>query len=808
MISEEQVRTDVFPALSIIWLESGFTSEGIVVSKKLMIMLLCCLVIPAKAGCLQRATLETLSVVAEDWLRSDCSAPDWCEAADFNLNSKVDFTDFAIYANTSPTVLVNNGICNVSIHNIVVGTSAVQSYAAKQLQDAFTLATGATPAINPLTPAPIRINIGEKKRFNAGIFDSSVQAYTIRTTYNGDIELVGSSANAVLWAVDDFCDRVLGVSWPVANGTAVLRGVVRPNLSVEPLCIEESPDFLLRGWLIGDHSPEGTFYNENIVSWMGHNRASIKTTPIEGLELPNPNTYDRILERGLEPDDGSCHNFWRLVPTNTYFATHPEYFPLINGVRVPGSTYGIGNQLCVSNPDVKTIIITKIMSEISAYKNIKVFGVVPNDGGGGWCQCANCAVWDGDQAGTGVYSNRLIRLCNEVADWLHTGFPNIKIGTLAYSEFVLPPTINVSDNVQIYYCTGGRNYMKKLTDVSDTSNAMIMSRINGWLAKANNVALYEYYYTTGLESTWLPFSRTLVQEFPELKALGIKGISVETTKGRWPNYIANVAYTFARATWDTTLTYDQILTDYCVRRYGTASADMYSFYRLYEDSIYAGVPVLKMFGPAEQLYPPCFTSLTIASMESYLSSAEATVAGSSNVQNISAIAEDRERFGVFRRLAQDPASIPGIGPNLVLNPGAESGSVNWGFDIQNGADYTESISSINPHSGSKSFMIQCTGTPNYARWYQTSSCSVIPGHKYTGRLWIKVSGTGSWGEVWFYQGVNDGRLAFVDTGGQWQMIVAPEVIAESSSITIYINTFGPGTVEIDDCFLAELPAGY
>ena len=778
-----------------------------------MLMLLCCMVIPVNAGCLQRATLETLNVIAEEWLRSDCVSPRWCEAADVNLNAKVDLTDFAIYANTSPTVLVNNGVCNVSIHINVVGTSSVLSYSAQQLQTAFTLATGVTPEINPSIPAPIKITIGAKNRFSAGIFDASEQAYTIRTAYDGNLEFVGSSENAVLWAISDFCDRYLGVSWPVANGAATLRGAVRTNLSVEPLCIEESPDFSIRGWFIGDSSPSGTCYNENTVRWMGLNRYNIKTSPLEGLASPpNPPSYGNIVERGLVPDAGACHSFALLVPKSEYWPAHPEYWALINGQRVEPDLpiAGLGVQLCVSNPDVKNIIIQKIRSLISTYPKMKVFGVVPNDGSGGWCQCANCVAWDGDMAGIpSGRANRVVRLCNEVADWLHThGYPTVKVGTLAYGEFVLPPTIDVSDNVQIYYCTGGRNYMKKLTDVSDASNAILMSRINGWLAKATYVGLYEYYYTTGVESTWVPYSRTLVQEFPELKALGINGITVETTNARWPNHLANVAYTFGRAAWDMSLTYDQILTDYCDRRYGNASAAMHSFYRLYEDNICAGVPVLKMFGPAEQLYPPCFTSTDMASLESYLSSAEATAAASGNAQNISALVEDRARFSMFKRLTIDPVTIPGIGSNLVQNPGAESNYAYWGFDIQNGASYTESISTSNPHSGGKSFKIECTGTPNFSRWYQTSSCSVTMGHKYAGRLWIKTTGAGAWGEVWFYQGANDGKLSYTDTGGQWQMIVSPEIIAEGSSITLYINSFGTGTVEIDDCFLAELPAGY
>jgi len=32
------------------------------------------------------------------WLNSDCNYPDWCEKADISKNGKVDFDDFARFA--------------------------------------------------------------------------------------------------------------------------------------------------------------------------------------------------------------------------------------------------------------------------------------------------------------------------------------------------------------------------------------------------------------------------------------------------------------------------------------------------------------------------------------------------------------------------------------------------------------------------------------------------------------------------------------------------------------------------------------
>ncbi len=56
----------------------------------------------------------------------------------------------------------------------------------------------------------------------------------------------------------------------------------------------------------------------------------------------------------------SGHTWERAVPPEKYFASHPEYFALINGTRLTPVT---GNaQYCLSNPDVQELIVRDIQS--------------------------------------------------------------------------------------------------------------------------------------------------------------------------------------------------------------------------------------------------------------------------------------------------------------------------------------------------------------------------------------------------------------------------------------------------------------
>jgi len=51
--------------------------------------------------------------------------------------------------------------------------------------------------------------------------------------------------------------------------------------------------------------------------------------------------------------------FNRLVPWETYFASHPEYFACVHGKRII-------DQLCLSRPEVLEIAVAKLKSEKAA----------------------------------------------------------------------------------------------------------------------------------------------------------------------------------------------------------------------------------------------------------------------------------------------------------------------------------------------------------------------------------------------------------------------------------------------------------
>ena len=180
--------------------------------------------------------------------------------------------------------------------------------------------------------------------------------------------------------------------------------------------------------------------------------------------------------------------------------------------------------------------------------------------------------------------------------------------------------------------------------------------------------------------------------------------------------------------------------------------------------------------------------------------------GSGSQANIDAVAEVRVIFEKFKAIfSMDPADIPGIGPNLIYNPGAESGSSGWLVDIYLGeGDYTFDIPYGGAHSGDRSFKIECTGASGLAaRWYQINVPLTV-GKKYAVRFWFRASG-GAYGKFELYQGSNYTPIAWQDSGDEWVSIVLPEFTAVEPILNLYPTSNGPGTVYFDDIFIAKLP---
>lgn len=179
-----------------------------------------------------------------------------------------------------------------------------------------------------------------------------------------------------------------------------------------------------------------------------------------------------------------CHTFDRLMPPDEFFASHPEYFSEIGGKRLRDHS-----QLCLSNPDVLSIVTERTLANIRKDPDASMFSVSQND----WrnpCACANCLALReqyGNEAGV------LLWFVNQVAEAVEKEFPNVLIETLAYQYTREPPqNIRPRHNVMHRLCTIECDFARPIDQSDDPQNQKFVTDIKGWSAITEQLFIWDY----------------------------------------------------------------------------------------------------------------------------------------------------------------------------------------------------------------------------------------------------------------------------------------------------------------------------
>ena len=697
-----------------------------------------------------------------------------------------------VVGDTEALVLVENGktFCGIKADPC----SPPAMYAADQLQTYFMTAANVKPEINTSKLMVCEIKLIIIIIIMSGDSKNS-QAYSIHRIGN-NIEIVGNSSASLVWAVSDFGEKVLNVMRPVP-GEVRRKGKLQSTIKINDLDVTGAPDLEFRGWFHADNSTAK-------LDWMAQNRLNINGCfPDRYREIQN-----ELVKRGISPSFNN-HSFWWLIPASLY-DSHPEYFPLIDGKRVKVEN-GLGPNFCVSNPEVAEVIISKAKEMFRDNTNMKVFPVVPNDDPR-WCQCDQCAAWDGDQAGKGLYGNRLVRLANKVAESITDEFPDRYIGLLAYSNFIEPPTIKIAPNIAVGLCPMDLNQAKSITDVSDAKNRVACDQLRKWLTVSKYVYFWKYYGYVELKYCYPPIGSAIVDEYRDLVKMGVKGfISERATEC---DELLNLpAYVAARSGWDTKLSYEEILSDYCAYMYGPAAEVMKSYHLAYEKAVLSIEPEIRYPGNWQHVLTD-FTPEVWKELDIYLSQGERIVKEQGEQIQIDTINKERILFEQMRSFSRDPRDIAGIGSNVLYNGDAEDGVTGeaWCTNVQKGG-YVFAIDKEIAHSGKQSFRISGTGEKGYARWVQPD-INVQKGKQYALSVWVR----GSSGTILVWQGGPWAKeyVSWKGQGDNWKLVVIPKIVAVRDNMSVYLGTdvsvyageTNDGeTVYYDGVFLAELPEG-
>ena len=142
------------------------------------------------------------------------------------------------------------------------------------------------------------------------------------------------------------------------------------------------------------------------------------------------------------------HTYPSACPTEKYAKDHPEYFAFVNGKRLPVR----GNPaLCISNPDVKRLVIEELLRRYDA--GAEICQLAQQDGGL-FCQCEACENLYGVGHGRAFYGEKFWRFHREIAEEIEKLRPGKVVNIICYAETANPPKTfrEFPSNVMVEIC--------------------------------------------------------------------------------------------------------------------------------------------------------------------------------------------------------------------------------------------------------------------------------------------------------------------------------------------------------------------
>lgn len=301
-----------------------------------------------------------------------------------------------------------------------------EEYAAEELRRHLYAMAGAGPyqrmdarSRNELRGPTIYVNDWERAAA-AGISPTlGAEAFHLESR-DGSLYLLGGGPRGVLYGVYDLLET-LGCRWYTPELTRIPR---RRNLALPATRKTEAPAFEYRDMWIWDGSDP---------AWWTRNRLNGFFTSVPEY-MGGHITYNLFV-----------HSFYTLLPPEEFFAGHPEYYSLIDGVR----RHEMG-ELCLTNPDVLRLVTERVLARMRANPRATIFSVSQNDWEGA-CECPACRKVVAEE---GSQSGPLIRFVNAIAAVTSREFPDKLIDTLAYWYTLDAPKHAVPHrNVRVRLCS-------------------------------------------------------------------------------------------------------------------------------------------------------------------------------------------------------------------------------------------------------------------------------------------------------------------------------------------------------------------
>lgn len=377
----------------------------------------------------------------------------------------------------------------------------------------------------------------------------------------------GGRQRGTMYGVMSFLERELGVRFYTPSVTVVPR---RERWGFTGLDHAESPGIRVRN----------DFYFEAFdPHWAARNR-------VNGAMSPRPQPG------GLETY-WSVHTFYPLVPPEEFFAEHPEYYSLIDGVRTHERA-----QLCLTHPEVLRLVVDRLRQRMRESPEYLIYDVSQNDWAGP-CACVGCqAIVDreGSQAGP------VLEFVNQVADAVRSEFPNKYVGTLAYQYTRTPPRqVRPRDNVVVRLCSIECCFAHPLESCSE--NASFVADMKGWAAMAPHLYIWDYVVNFSHYVLPYPNFRVLADNlrfFRDHRAIGVMEQGAYQSRGG--EFAELRAYVLARLLWNPEADVEPMVADFMHGYYGRAGQYVQAYFDRLHGQITPGTHIHLGLQPDDALF--------------------------------------------------------------------------------------------------------------------------------------------------------------------------------------------------------------
>lgn len=305
------------------------------------------------------------------------------------------------------------------------------------------------------------------------------------------------------------------------------------------------------------------------------------------------------------------HTMHKLLPPEKYFKTHPEYFALRNGVRIP-------DQVCLSNPEVIQLVTKALRQEMKKQPHAKYWSVSQMDNFN-YCQCDACRTIDEEN---GSPAGSMITFVNTIA----AQFPDKVISTLAYQYTRKAPTkVKPLPNVNIMLCSIECDRNKPIA--ADTCSGGFAHDLAEWSHISKNILVWDY--VINFSNIIGPFPNFHVLK-PNLELFRDAGVSMLFEQG-WPHQAGENtelrSYLLAKLMWDPSANTDSLILDFCTGFYGPGGIYVYHYITQSTSALVKSGKALTLYEPMSAHSAGFLSPVNLEIYFSMLDSASQTAAG-------------------------------------------------------------------------------------------------------------------------------------------------------------------------------------